>query len=118
MEYNLDNLPFLTVIKYFDEEYIGIVSNSDSQTTSFYPYLDTMPSHIKKKYIELGNLWWWETNRKLPISIALRNQWKIFQPYIMNFITKELTYITGRELYSVEQIMIKKTKRRQIQLNR
>lgn len=118
MEYNLENLPYLTIVKYFDEEYIGIVSNSDSLTTSFYPILDTMDKKMVKLFCDLGQLWWWETNRKYPISLALKNQWKIFQPYIINFITKDLKYIQGRPFYSIDDTFIKKTKRKHITLRR
>lgn len=118
MAYNLQKLPYLTVVKYFDEEYIGIVGNSDSSTTSFYPILETMNEKTIKIFCELGKTWWWETNRKLPISVALKKQWKIFQPYIINFVTKDLEYIQGRPLVSIEDVFVKKTKRRHIYLRR
>lgn len=117
MEDYLKNMPFLTVVKYLDVEYVGIVSDSDELTTSFYPFLENMDKNLKRKFVELGQEWWWETNRKLPISIALYSQWKIFHNYALNFITKDLEYITGREFSSIDS-MIKKTKRKQIQLNR
>lgn len=114
----LENLPFITIVRYLGNEYVGIVGDSDSLTTSFYPFLENMDATLKQTYVDLGLNWWWETNRKLPISISLHNQWKIFQPYTMNFITKDLEYIAGREFVSIEKIMLKKTKRKQIQLSR
>ena len=118
MEDYLKNLPFLTVVKYLDVEYVGIVGDSDNSITSFYPFNENMTMELKKKYVELGLYWWWETNRKLPISVSLLKEWKPFSQYTLNFITKDLEYIMGRELPSIEKLMLKKTKRKQIQLHR
>ena len=112
----LEKLPFLTVVKYIDKEYIGIITNSDTETTSFYPFSDLLSEQEKKLYIHLGLTWWWETNRKLPISISLLNSWRPFLKYSINFVTKEVKYIGGRELPSIEKNLFIKTKRKNIRL--
>lgn len=114
----LQNFPFLTVITYLDIEYIGIVTDSDSETTSFYPFSETMNKKEKDLFIKLGLTWWWETNRKLPISIALFNSWKPLTKFSINFITKEVKYIAGRELPSIEKNLFVKTKRKNVRLKR
>jgi hypothetical protein len=44
----LENFPFLTVGKYLDQEYVGIVGNSDNQITSIYLY-NALPNDQMKK---------------------------------------------------------------------
>ncbi len=62
MSDNLDKFPFLTLGRYVDQEYLGIVGNSCSQIVSMYVY-DQLPSEdMKKLFLQLGEEWWWETN--------------------------------------------------------
>lgn len=114
----LENFPFLTILRYLDVEYIGIVTDSDSETTSFYPFSESMNKSEKDLFIKLGLTWWWETNRKLPISIALYNSWKPLIKFSTNFITKEVIYIAGRELPSIQKTLFVKTKRKNIKLRK
>lgn len=114
----LENFPFLTILRYLKTDYIGIVTDSDSETTSFYPFSEVMNGYEKDLYIKLGLTWWWETNRKLPISIALCNAWKPLTKYSTSFITKEVEYISGRELPSIEKNLFVKTKRKNTRLRK
>ena len=114
----LENFPFLTVLRYLDTEYIGIVTDSDNETTSFYPFSESMNSSEKDLFIKLGLTWWWETNRKLPISISLFNSWRTLLKYSTSFITKEVEYISGREFPSIEKNLFVKTKRKNTRLRK
>lgn len=118
MDYsNIENIPFLTVGRYLDEEYIGIIGNCDDQITSIY-VLSIIPDiETRKKFLELGEVWWWETNRQVPINIALRDKWHIFKPFLKNFFTKEFEIISGPSV-SLDDVISKKIKRKQIQLVR
>lgn len=114
----LENFPFLTVLRYLDTEYIGIVTDSDNETTSFYPFSESMNSSEKDLFIKLGLTWWWETNRKLPISISLFNSWRPLLKYSTSFITKEVEYVSGREFPSIEKNLFVKTKRKNTRLRK
>lgn len=114
----LEKLPFLSVIKYLDKEYIGIITDSDNETTSFYPFSDSMTKTEKDLFVKLGLIWWWETNRKLPISIALFNSWKPLTKYSTSFVSKEVTYVAGRALPSIEKNLFVKTKRKNTRLRK
>lgn len=113
---NLENFPFLTVVSYLDQEYLGIIGNSDNQITSMYIY-SFIPDEHKKKFLELGNMWWWETNRQIPINVIMKDQWQVFRPSMRTFISKDLTIITG-PCVSLDSVINKRVKRRQIQLIR
>ena len=95
MDETLKKFPFLTVVRYLDQEYVGIVGNSDSQITSIYVY-SLLPSDVLKKlYLQLGEEWWWETNRQLPINVSIKERWAVFRSYLKTFITKDLVIISG-----------------------
>lgn len=115
MTSTLEKFPFLTHGTYVDTEYLGIVGNSDNQILSMYVYGDLPTDELKKLFLEYGDEWWWETNRQLPINIALKQKWSIFRPYMKTFITKDFTIHQG-PCVSLDDLTAKRIKRRQIQL--
>lgn len=117
MAANLEKFPFLTLGKYVDQEYLGIVGNSCSQIVSMYIYDQLPTDEYKKLFLQLGEEWWWETNRQLPINVALKDRWAVFRPYLKTFIAKDFDVITG-PCVSLDSVMFKRVKRRQIQLVR
>ena len=110
----LDEYPFLTVIEYAGKEYLGIVQNIDSHVASVYIYERLSNTKERVKFLELGEEWWWETNRKLPINIALINRWK-FAHCIMSFNVKQLEIVAGPEV-RLSNSITKRIKRRSINL--
>ena len=66
------NFPFISVVTYGGQEYVGIIVNQDQYVTSMYVYTDLNSVLEKKRFIDLGNIWWWESNRLIPINIFLR----------------------------------------------
>ena len=58
-----EKFPFLSVVTYGGQEFIGIVNNQDNLTTTMYVYSDVLTPEEKAKLIELGEIWWWESNR-------------------------------------------------------
>ena len=114
---NLQNFPFLTLGKYLDQDYLGIVGNSDAQIVSMYVYSMLPDDESKKMFLQLGEEWWWETNRMLPINVALKERWMPFRPAMKTFISKDFELITG-PCVSLDTVMVKRIKRRQIQLMR
>lgn len=110
----LEEYPFLTVVEYAGKEYLGIIQNIDTQVASMYVY-DRLVEHEEKVlFLELGEEWWWETNRKLPINIALLNRWN-FQYCIMSFNVKQMEIVSGPEV-RLANCITKRIKRRNISL--
>jgi len=110
----LDEYPFLTVIEYAGKEYLGIVQNIDSHVASVYIYERLANTSERVKFLELGEEWWWETNRKLPINIALLNRWN-FAHCVMSFNVKQLEIVAGPEV-RLSNSITKRIKRRSINL--
>jgi len=106
--------PFLTILEYSGREYIGIVQNIDNHVASLYSYERLRSEEEKKLFLELGEEWWWETNRKLPINIALLNRWP-FGYCVQSFNVKQMTVVEGPEVRLSDSIT-KRVKRRSINL--
>lgn len=110
--------PFLSLGKYNDSEYLGIIQNSSQKLVSMYLY-DMIPSaDLKKKFLYYGDLWWWESNREIPINLFINfmgYNFSVFKPYLKTFIAKEFELILG-PITSLSNINKKRIKRRSIQL--
>jgi hypothetical protein len=96
---NLDNtlqhLPFISVIKYGNNEYVGIILNQDQYVTSFYDINSIRTPQEKLIFLEIGESWWWESNRQFPISIFCRDQIQAFSYVIKTFNSKDVTLLLG-----------------------
>lgn len=112
-----DKLPFITCIKSNEIEYVGIIINYDEFVTSIYD-LECMKSDEEKQvFLELGETWWWESNRKIPINIFLKDMLISYRPYIKTFNSKDIEIIFGPTV-NLGDIAEKRIKRRSIQLVR
>ena len=80
-----NEIEFLTGIKYAGNEYVGIVVNTDNQILTFYDADQIGDLELKKEFLELGNIWWWESNRMLPIDVFLHHEMKTFYPFLNPF---------------------------------
>lgn len=109
--------PFITVISHGTNEYIGIVQNRDTLVTNFYDFGAIQDSDLKKQFLELGEQWWWESNRQIPINIFLRNEWNIYRQVLRSFNTKDVAILHGPAV-SLSDLALKKSKRRSITLVR
>ena len=109
--------PFLTCGTYAGQDVIGIVQNTDEKIIAIYIYDAISTIDMKKKFIEMGETWWWESNRKIPINMFIGEEFKIFAPFIKTFMLKEYQYIGGPKV-CIDNLMSKRVKRRSIQLMR
>lgn len=112
-----ENFPFISVLTHSEKEYVGIIINQDSNVTSFYDYELCNTDEEKSKMLELGEAWWWESNRQVPINIFLRNEIQQFAYTIRNFTSKDVRVLHG-PITSLNNIIIKRIKRKSITLVR
>jgi hypothetical protein len=111
------NFPFMTCVKSSDIEYVGIIINLDANVTSIYDYSILKTEEEKQMFIEAGEIWWWESNRKIPISIFLLNEMQKFRYTIKTFNSKDIDIIFG-PVVNLSEIAEKRVKRKSIQLIR
>ena len=107
--------PFITLCKHAGVEYVGIIQNRDDSITTIYDFGSLNDPAAKKLFIELAHVWWWESNRSIPINIFLKTEWNPFKDILKTFSNKDLEIIHG-PVCSLSDIGKKKTKRRSITL--
>lgn len=112
-----ENFPFISVITHVNREYVGIIINQDAQVTSLYDYSSIRTEEEKARFLELGETWWWESNRQIPINIFLSREIQEFKYAIRNFSTKDVKLVLG-PCTSLNDIIIKRIKRKSITLVR
>ena len=111
------NFPFITCIRTSDNEYVGIIINLDDNVASIYSYADIRTEEQKQLFLEMGEVWWWESNRKIPINIFLKKEMIEFRPFIKTFNSKDVEVIFGT-VVNLSEIAEKRVKRKSIQLVR
>lgn len=111
------NYPFISCIKSNDVEYVGIIINLDNFVTSLYDISTIKTDDEKKIFLEMGEVWWWESNRKIPINIFLKNEMQLFKYAIKTFNSKDVELVFGPTV-NLGEIAEKRIKRKLIQLVR
>jgi hypothetical protein len=111
------NYPFVSCIKTGDVEYVGIIINFDNYVSSIYDISLIKTPEEKKLFLELGETWWWESNRKIPINIFLKRQMQNFRYIIKTFNAKDVKLLFGPTV-NLSEIAEKRIKRKSIQLVR
>ena len=112
-----DKFPFLSLIHKADMEFVGIVQNQDSNVISFYDYGRLMQPQDKMRYLKCGEIWWYESNRKIPINIFLKGDFRYFRSTLITLSAKDLEIVHGPTV-RLSDISKKRIKRRTIQLVR
>jgi hypothetical protein len=110
-----ENHPFITICSYSNQDYVGIIQNRDDNVTTIYDYGAIIQAELRAKFLELGDIWWWESNRSIPINIFLKEEWVIFKPYIKTFNNKGLEIVHG-PVVCMTDFTKKRAKRRSITL--
>lgn len=113
----LKQYPFITFLIYGGNEYIGIIQNVDEILTTVYDYGSLRTAEDKALFLSLGESWWWESNRHIPINVFLRQDWLPFR-YCLKTMNSRDVQIKFGPAVSLKEIAAKKTKRRSITLVR
>jgi hypothetical protein len=113
----LERFPFLSLCKVGNEEYIGIVQNCDVMVASVYVYNSLNCIEHKELFLTLGDEWWWDSNRQMPINLIIGERFRALSYSLCTFNSKNFTILSGPSV-SLSNIITKRIKRRQIQLVR
>ena len=110
-----ENHPFISICTYANQDYVGIIQNRDDLVTTMYDYGAIVNQDLRAKFLELGDTWWWESNRAIPINLFLKDEWLAFKPYLRTFNNKSLEIVHG-PVVSMTDFTKKRSKRRSITL--
>lgn len=111
------NFPFLSIVTYGGNEYVGIIANQDQFVTSMYLYTELLNENEKQLFLELGGVWWWESNRMIPINIFLREEMERFKYSLITMNSKDVKVTIGPTV-NIHNLSIKRVKRKSVQLIR
>lgn len=112
-----EKLPFISVINYGGDEFVGLIINQDQYVTSFYDLNSIRTPEEKAQFLEIGEIWWWESNRQFPITIICREQIQPFAYAIKTFNSKDVRIILGPTV-NLMNLTLKRVKRKSVQLVR
>ena len=111
------DFPFISVVTYGGNEYVGIIANQDQYITSMYVFT-TLKSDLQKKlFLQMGEVWWWESNRMIPINIFLNKEMSKFQFALMTMNSKDVKVTIG-PCVNLNALNVKRVKRKSVQLVR
>jgi hypothetical protein len=112
-----EQYPFITLCVYANNEYVGVIQNQDNAITTIYDFGQIQDLESKRRFLELANVWWWESNRSIPINIFLKRDWDPFKEYLKTFVNKDLEILHGPACSLIDMAR-KKSKRKSITLVR
>jgi hypothetical protein len=110
-----ENFPFISVIAYGSNEYVGIISNQDQYVTCMYVYEQLKSQEHKELLLNLGNIWWWESNRMIPINIFLKKEIESLKYSLMSMNTKDVRICIGPTV-NLNNLALKRIKKKSVQL--
>jgi len=110
-----ENFPFVSVVSYGGAEYVGIVCNQDQHVTTMIVYENLHSEIEKQRLLELGEIWWWESNRMIPINIFLRKEMMPLKHAIMTMNSKDVRVVIGPTV-NLNNLSMKRVKRKSVQL--
>jgi len=113
----LDQYPFISYLTYGGNDYIGIIQNVDDIITTIYDYGVLKTEEQKLRFLALGDQWWWESNRLIPINVFLKADWAEFRISLKTMNSRDVKIQFGPHV-SLKEIAAKRTKRRSITLVR
>ena len=112
-----ENYPFISVVTYGGQEYVGIIVNQDQFVTSMLIYSKLRSVQEKKLLLDLGETWWWESNRMIPINIFLRKEIDLIKYCQITMNSKDVKVILGPTV-NLSNLSVKRVKRKNVQLIR
>ena len=113
----LNQYPFISYLTYGGNDYIGIIQNSDEVITTIYDFGLLKDDLLKKLFLELGETWWWESNRLIPINVFLKTDWTAFRLCLRTMNSKDVEIKMGPYV-SLKEMATKRSKRKSITLVR
>lgn len=111
----LEKFPFLSLCKAGEDEILGIIQNYTNTLASIYVYNVLINTEDKQLFLEYGDEWWWNSNRTVPINLVIGPKFKHFSYCLRTYNVKDFEILHG-EPVSLQNIITKRIKRRQIQL--
>jgi len=113
----IEKYPFMSYITYGSRGYLGIIQNHNPVITGIYHFDSLIRNVDKQLFLSLGDEWWWQSNRQIPINIFIKEDWKPFRAVLKTFNSKDVELEFGPCL-NIRDIAVKRIKKKSITLIR
>jgi hypothetical protein len=80
-----------------------------------YVFTDLKSDIEKQQFLEVGEIWWWESNRMIPINIFLRLEMEYFKYSLITMNSKDVKVSLG-PCVNLNDLQVKRIKRKNVQL--
>ena len=110
-----EKFPFLSCVRYANNEYVGILQNQDQFVTTIYVYDNLKTTELKQEFLDFGEIWWWESNQRIPINLFLKHDWKKFAYTLSTFNIKDVEVKFGPSV-NIAELAKTRSKRKNITL--
>jgi hypothetical protein len=78
-------------------------------------YTNLKNNEHKRLLVDLGEIWWWESNRMIPINIFLRKEIESLRYCMITMNSKDVKLVIG-PCVNINNLAIKRVKRKSVQL--
>lgn len=109
-----EKFPFLSIVEHVNETYIGIIQHCDQNFLSMYVIDNKFTSQMKKDFLDMGEIYWWSSNRMIPINLLLP-EFNQFKDFLKSFASKDAKIIEGPSV-NIHDLCDKRIKRRMVQI--
>ena len=113
----IEHYPFMSYILYGGNGYLGIIQNHNPVITGMYHFDSLSADEDKQLFLTLGDEWWWQSNRQIPINIFIKDDWRPFRAILKTFNSKDVEIEFG-PCVNLREIGHKRTKKKSITLVR
>ena len=113
----IEKYPFMSYITYGGHGYLGIIQNHNPAITGLYHFDSLVQTEDKKTFLTLGDEWWWQSNRQIPINVFIKEDWRPFRSVLKTFNSKDVAIEFG-PCVNLRDIALKRTKKKSITLVR
>lgn len=110
-----EQFPYVSVVAYGGVEYVGVISNQDQYVTTMFIYTLLKNDNDKRLLLDLGEIWWWESNRMIPINTFLRKEIEKIKYCMITMNSKDVKVVIG-PCVNVNDLAMKRVKRKSVQL--
>jgi len=80
-----------------------------------YVFTQLINEDDKRQFLEIGETWWWESNRMIPINIFMREEMEKFKHTLIVMNSKDVKVTIG-PCVNLNNLTIKRVKRKNVQL--
>ena len=106
-------LTFLVLLS--GEVRVGIVQNESPKMVHFYDFEKIRSSELQKKFLELGDSWWWGSNQALPVDSFIGEEFDVFGDALTGYPKKSINDMYGPTI-SLQEQYLKRVKKKKIEI--